>query len=569
MPTRIQHGRKWNERPNAGPAEFAEHEALFRLLFDSSADAIVIFDPALGAAVDCNEAAVKLSRGGTRPWVLSQPVPAPAPEHQPNGVASRDRARELIEAALTLGPQRFEWLARGFNGEEFPVVVLLAPVRAGGRTLLVSISRDVTDDAARLRREKIQQATFEISEAVHVTEDLPRLYARLHAIIKTLMPADNFYIASLNADGKSFGFPYLVDQYDRSTAPLRLDQGLTGYVLRRGKPLLAGPHNSVTPGGRLRVIVEDDERIEAIFFGPAAASVWLGVPLINRGRTFGVVAMQDYENPRAYGEEEKRILMFVAGQIAQAIERKRAEEELLRSLAREKELGQMKSNFVAMVSHEFRTPLGVIQSSSEILADYLDKLDPNDRSEQLRSIVKNTRRMADLMEEVLLLGRLDAGKMDFQPAALDVRAFCQRVVDELLTATGQRCPITLDCATVPEEFCGDERLLRRIFTNLLANAVKFSEAGSPVLFKTGVADGELVFSVHDCGVGIPEADLPWLFNAFQRGRNVAHLPGTGLGLTIVKRCVELHGGEIKIESPAGQGTTATVRLPLRAVNKDL
>jgi PAS domain S-box-containing protein len=122
-------------------------------------------------------------------------------------------------------------------------------------------------------------------------------------------------------------------------------------------------------------------------------------------------------------------------------ERKGAEAELLKALAREQELGQLKSNFVSMVSHEFRTPLGIIQSSDEILSDYLDRLDPTERRAHLQSIAKNTRRMAGLMEEVLVLGRFDAGKMDFQPAPLDLRAFCQRLVDEVLSATERQCPI--------------------------------------------------------------------------------------------------------------------------------
>ncbi len=185
----------------------------------------------------------------------------------------------------------------------------------------------------------------------------------------------------------------------------------------------------------------------------------------------------------------------------------------------------------------------------------------------MRSIVKNTRRMADLMEEVLVLGRLDAGKMDFKPSRLDLRAFCQRVVEEVSAATEKRCVIELKYAEELDEFSGDERLLQHILTNLLSNAVKFSEAGGSVSFEIRADNDELAFAVRDRGVGIPEADLPWLFNAFHRGRNVTHVPGTGLGLTIVKRCAELHGGRIQLESEIGKGTTATVRIPFHRENQ--
>src|SRR5215204_5871995 len=124
-------------------------------------------------------------------------------------------------------------------------------------------------------------------------------------------------------------------------------------------------------------------------------------------------------------------------------QRKQAEVEILKSLAREKELSQLKSNFVSMVSHEFRTPLGIIQSSAELLRDFYQKMQADERDEQLVSITRNTRRMAGMMEEVLVLSRLDAGKLDFKPAALELNLFCRRVVDEVLSATNRRCFIDL------------------------------------------------------------------------------------------------------------------------------
>jgi PAS domain S-box-containing protein len=242
-------------------------------------------------------------------------------------------------------------------------------------------------------------------------------------------------------------------------------------------------------------------------------------------------------------------------------ERKQAEAELLRTLAREKELGSLRSNFVSMVSHEFRTPLGIIQSSAEILEDYLDQLEPAERRDHLVSIRKNTRRMAGLMEEVLLLGSIEAGRMDFKPAPFDPRAFILRLLDEVASTTDRRCPIELALSNVPVEGQGDERLLRHIFTNLLTNAVKYSEPGQQVRFEVGCDGTEMIATIRDRGIGIPEADQEWLFTAFHRGRNVGDRPGTGLGLVIVKRCVDLHGGRIKVESKAGEGTTVTVRLP--------
>ena len=241
-------------------------------------------------------------------------------------------------------------------------------------------------------------------------------------------------------------------------------------------------------------------------------------------------------------------------------ERKRVENELLRTVAREKELGQLRSNFVSMVSHEFRTPLGIIQSSAEILRDYFNQLEPAERDEHLQSIRNNTCRMAQIMEEVLLIGSFDAGKMEFKPAALDLGAFARRLVEEVLSATNRRCPIQLSLSEMPVEIQADERLLRHIFTNLLTNAIKYSDG--TVSFEAKCTGTEIVCAIRDEGIGIPEADQEWLFTAFHRGHNVDGRPGTGLGLVIVKRCVQLHGGKINVESKVGEGTAVTVRLPI-------
>jgi signal transduction histidine kinase len=164
-------------------------------------------------------------------------------------------------------------------------------------------------------------------------------------------------------------------------------------------------------------------------------------------------------------------------------------------------------------------------SSAEILEDYLHQLDSAERKDHLQSIRKNTRRMSGLMEEVLLLGSRDTGKMQFKPAPLEFRTFVERLVDEVLSATNRRCPIKLSLSEIPSEIHADVRLLRPIFTNLLTNAIKYSDVGRLVRFEIGCAGGEIVCAIRDQGIGIPEADQEWLFNAFHRGQNVADPSG--------------------------------------------
>jgi PAS domain S-box-containing protein len=249
-------------------------------------------------------------------------------------------------------------------------------------------------------------------------------------------------------------------------------------------------------------------------------------------------------------------------------QRKRAEEELMKTLEREKELSQLKSNFVSMVSHEFRTPLGIIQSSAELLREFHPRMCTVERDEQLDSIARNTRRMARMMEDILVLSRLEAGKLEFQPAPLDFRAYCTRVVDEVLSATNNRCAIKLSLKSIPAEASADERLLGHILPNLLNNAVKYSEPGATVILSVERDGADAVCVVRDEGIGISEEDQQQLFKAFHRGRNVGTRPGTGLGLLLVKSCAELHGGKVRVKSRLGRGTTVTVMLPIFGTNHE-
>lgn len=250
-------------------------------------------------------------------------------------------------------------------------------------------------------------------------------------------------------------------------------------------------------------------------------------------------------------------------------ERKRAEAELQNALAKERELSQLKSDFVSLVSHEFRTPLEVIMSSSDNLQRYHERLTKEKRDHLLGTIHKSVRRMADMMEEVLVLGRVESGKTEFKPVAFDLHLFCQRTADEILTATGRRCPLNVVPLAAPVDAFGDENLLRHILSNLLSNAIKYSPPNESVTLAVTQDGANALFEVSDHGCGIPVADQKRLFKAFHRAGNVRQISGTGLGLVIVERCVALHGGSIRFASVEGQGTTFTVTLPLFTEQREL
>ncbi len=260
------------------------------------------------------------------------------------------------------------------------------------------------------------------------------------------------------------------------------------------------------------------------------------------------------------GDSNRRVIATVTDRTEQL----RTEEAMRRALENERELNELRSRFTSIVSHEFRTPLGIIMSAVELLRNYSDRLDEARRRELADDIHDATRRMGALMEQVLVLGRADAGKLSFSPVPLDLAALCAKLTDESRSATLRRCPVEVRCAGDLSGARADEPLLRHIFSNLLSNAAKYSPAGSPVEF-TVVREGDhAVFTVRDRGIGIPPEDQPRIFEAFQRAGNVGGIAGSGLGLLIAKRCVDLHGGGIGFSSAAGEGTAFTVRLPVFA-----
>lgn len=247
-------------------------------------------------------------------------------------------------------------------------------------------------------------------------------------------------------------------------------------------------------------------------------------------------------------------------------ELQQAQGDLQRALEQERDLGELKTRFVTMVSHEFRTPLGIIMSSVELLQHYSDRLPEDEKTRQLQEIQSSTKHMGGLMEQVLLLGRAEAGKLTCKPRPLDLAAFAERIIDETHSISNRKCPIMLLAEGDLHGALVDETLLRHIMSNLVGNAVKYSPEGSEVMLRLRREGPNAAIVVSDRGIGIPAKDRDRLFEAFHRCSNVGDTPGTGLGLVIMKRCVDLHGGTISIDSEPGRGTTFTVRLPVFTAN---
>ena len=255
-------------------------------------------------------------------------------------------------------------------------------------------------------------------------------------------------------------------------------------------------------------------------------------------------------------------------ELTEDLENKVAERttELKQALEKEKELNQLKSRFITMASHEFRTPLAIISSSSGILQEFGDRLDEERKQEHLQTIQHTIKHITQILDDVLMINRAEADKIELKLESADIIDFCHHLTEEIAASIS---PYTINFSVdLDEEITTnslliqfDQKLLRQIITNLLNNAIKYSPDHNLVNFSLTKTDNQIILKISDYGIGIPEADQVQLFESFHRASNVGNIPGTGLGLSIVKKCVDLHKGEISVDSQIGKGTTFTVTIP--------
>ena len=240
--------------------------------------------------------------------------------------------------------------------------------------------------------------------------------------------------------------------------------------------------------------------------------------------------------------------------------------DLLSANQKLQEMNELKSQFVSMVSHEFRNPLGAVSGFIQVMERQGDKLSPDKKQQYYQRIHDSLQRMTNLVNDVLIIGRVGVGKLKFEPAPLDLEKFCRNLVQEFKFSSQTQHQINFTVAIgntrKPQAVCMDKNLLHHIFNNLLENAVKYSPEESKINFTLSYEEDKAIFAIKDQGIGIPLEDQAQLFESFYRATNVGQTQGTGLGLSIVKQCIDLHGGEISCTSTVDRGTIFTVTLPL-------
>lgn len=515
-----------------------------KAIYDGSNDAVMLLTD--HGFFDCNQRTLDMFRVANKADFIACHPSNLSPQFQPDGVDSHAAADGRIRTAFETGESRFEWMHARMDGTIFPAEVLLSAFDYDGKRVLQATVRDITQ-RKRIERELHDLNTDLEARIALRTQEMRATLAmlaenktKLQGIVDTALDA----VVRVDSTGVIVGWNAQAEAIFGWAA-----QEATGMALHQ--TIIPPQHREAHLRGMARYIEAQqshviDRRIEI-------------TALHRNGSEFPIelaITRVMLDDPLKFE--------FCAF-IRDITQRKQAEEEIRTSLEKQKELNQLKSRFVAMASHEFRTPLATIMSSTDLLTYYFDRMPEAERAELFQSITAAVKRMTKMLEDILVIGKSEAEQAEFNPISIHLGTFCRRLIDELQSEQesigARRRKVNLSIQGGADQGHFDEKLMRHIFGNLLSNAVKYSPDGGDVEFRVHRNDDAFIFSIEDHGIGIPESDLPRLFESFHRAANVGTISGTGLGLAIVKRSIELHSGSISVSSLPGSGTTFTVSLP--------
>ena len=279
---------------------------------------------------------------------------------------------------------------------------------------------------------------------------------------------------------------------------------------------------------------------------------------------WGVLIVHQCSSARHWHPEELDTLNELSVQLAIAIQQSELLARTQSSLEEEQVLNAFKSKIISTVSHEFRTPITGILTAASTLKQHGDRLEPNMRDRCLQIVEQRARHLACLVDDMLFASKSQTEEEVYQPCRLDPEYFFSEIIEERRVSASTNHHIELNVRNNTEGFWGDRNVLRQLFGNLLSNAIKYSPNGGEIAIDVAGESDRVSVTISDSGIGIPKSDVASLFQSFSRGSNVGTISGTGLGMAIVKSCVDLHNGEILVDSKEGKGTLVTIELPKQA-----
>lgn len=466
---------------------------------------------------------------------------------------------------LLRGELVLEWFGIGAL-QAWAAGVLLAAVGVAFAFYVVEKEASLRRVAHQLLDERIHSAALsarleelarlsEVGRAVNETLQLPEVLARILCSALELLECDEGTILLLSPDESSL---IVAGHSGPSDRPLPqqvgIEEGYPADVVRSRKPLLVV---DVERGGLSHL-----ERVDT----PEGVS-YMCVPLIHSGTLLGVVELLSGPDRRPFSEEDLGGLGFFGEHAAIAISNARLFEQERDTVRRLEELDSMKDDFVAMVSHELRSPLSAIIGAAKTLGRAEIEMGAEQRADFLEMIYRQADKMLHLAEDFLTAASMDQGMPKLRREQIDLKSVAEQVVGDLkLSALGRGRRMAVSSLPSHPQVWGDPQGVRQVLSNLVENALKYSSWEAPVRVRVRELPTEAVLEVSDEGKGIPEDQVDTIFERYRQVQDNGRrsIQGVGLGLFITKRLVEAHRGSIEVESAEGQGSTFRVRLPVRS-----
>jgi len=417
------------------------------------------------------------------------------------------------------------------DGVEFPVEVSLNHFEANGNLYVMGLITDITErrkaeERIRILNEELEQR---VEDRTRELEDSQRLYK---------IVARNFPDGTINVFDKNLNYVFV--------------EGMELFKYGVTSEKLVGTSYLTRLPEDIREFMKD--KLSQVFNDHHNTTFEVGYQ--DRNYIMNVVALHD-----SAGDVEQILLVERDATI-----QKKSEEEIRKTLEKERQLNELKSRFVSMASHEFRTPLGSILSSTSLIEEYLGQKDTTvdfvrGKSEKhIKRIKSSIANLISILNDFLSLEKLEQDKVELQATVFNIEEFSKEIIEEVQPSLKKEQKIKYIHKGNSSEVCIDQQILKNVLLNLASNAIKYSPEGALIELKTIANDGNLTLEVTDQGMGIPEDDQQHLFERFFRAKNATNVQGTGLGLNIVKRYVELMGGNISFKTKENEGTTFKVTI---------